>query len=114
MEEPMLFLKTSAPRFGVKTTFVDITKLDVVEAAITPDTKVTVKQSNPLLEVADIAGLSKIAKKHNLKLVVDNTSPLSVSPVKFGADIVIHSLTKYINGSSDTVGWSTCFTRLYQ
>jgi methionine-gamma-lyase len=54
--------------------------------------------SNPLLEVADIV-LSKIAKKHNLKLVVDNTfSPLSVSPVKFGADIVIHSLTKYING----------------
>jgi methionine-gamma-lyase len=60
--------------------------------------------SNPLLEVADIAGLSK-SPKHNLKLVVDNTfSPLSVSPVKFGADIVIHSLTKYINGSSDTVG----------
>jgi methionine-gamma-lyase len=46
---------------------------------------------------------------------VDNTfSPLSVSPVKFGADIVIHSLTKYINGSSDTVGGVTCFTRLYQ
>jgi methionine-gamma-lyase len=82
-----------------------------VEAAITANTKVLYCEtvSNPLLEVADIAGLSKIAKKHNLKLVVDNTfSPLSVSPVKFGADIVIHSLTKYINGSSDTVGGVTC------
>jgi methionine-gamma-lyase len=64
--------------------------------------------SNPLLEV-DIAGLSK----HNLKLVVDNISPLSVSPVKFGADIVIHSLTKYINGSSDT-GGVTCISRFHQ
>jgi methionine-gamma-lyase len=105
------FLKNFTPRFGIKTTFVDITKLDAVEAAITADTKVLYCEtvSNPLLEVADIAGLSRIAKKHNLTLVVDNTfSPLSVSPVKFGADIVIHSLTKYINGSSDTVGGVTC------
>jgi methionine-gamma-lyase len=105
------FLKNLAPRFGVKTTFVDITKLDVVEAAITPETKVLYCEtvSNPLLEVADLAGLSKIAKKHNLKLIVDNTfSPLSVTPTQFGADIVIHSLTKYINGSSDTVGGVVC------
>ena len=105
------FLKNLAPRFGVKTTFVDITKLDIVEAAITPETKVLYCEtvSNPLLEVADLAGLSKIAKKHNLKLVVDNTfSPLSVTPIQFGADIVIHSLTKYINGSSDTVGGVVC------
>ena len=105
------FLKNFAPRFGVKTTFVDITKLESVEAAITPETKVLYCEtvSNPLLEVADLAGLSKIAKKHNLKLVVDNTfSPLSVTPTQFGADIVIHSLTKYINGSSDTVGGVVC------
>jgi methionine-gamma-lyase len=70
--------------------------------------------SNPLLEVADIASLSKIAKKHNIKLVVDNTfSPLSVAPAKLGADIVIHSLTKYINGSSDTVGGVTCGSQDY-
>ena len=77
------FLKNFAPRFGVATTFVDITKLDIVEAAITPNTKIIYCEtvSNPLLEVADIASLAKIAKKHNLKLVVDNTfSPLSVSP----------------------------------
>ena len=105
------FLKNFAPRFGIKTKFVDITKLSIVEAAITPDTKVLYCEtvSNPLLEVADIAGLAAIAKKHNLKLVVDNTfSPLSVAPIKLGADIVIHSLTKYINGSSDTVGGVTC------
>jgi len=105
------FLKNFTPRFGIKTTFVDITKLDLVEAAITPETKVLYCEtvSNPLLEVADLAGLSKIAKKYNLKLVVDNTfSPLSVTPTRFGVDIVIHSLTKYINGSSDTVGGVVC------
>ncbi|WP_310379930.1 aminotransferase class V-fold PLP-dependent enzyme [Flavobacterium sp.] len=105
------FLKNFTPRLGIKTTFVDITKLAVVEAAITANTKVLYCEtvSNPLLEVADIAGLAVIARRHNLKLVVDNTfSPLSVSPVKLGADIVIHSLTKYINGSSDTVGGVTC------
>ena len=105
------FLKNFTPKFGIKTTFVDITKLEIVEAAITPETKVLYCEtvSNPLLEVADIASLSKLAKKYNLKLVVDNTfSPLSVSPALLGADIVIHSLTKYINGSSDTVGGVTC------
>src|SRR5690606_6841892 len=108
------FLKNFAPRFNINTAFVDITKLDVVEAAITPNTKVLYCESvsNPLLEVADIAGLAKLAKKHNLKLVVDNTfSPLSISPVQLGADIVIHSLTKFINGSSDTVGGVVCGTQ---
>lgn len=108
------FLKNFTPRFNIKTTFVDITKLDVVEAAITPNTKVLYCESvsNPLLEVADIKGLAAIAKKHNLKLIVDNTfSPLSISPKEFGADIVIHSLTKFINGSSDTVGGVVCGTQ---
>ena len=108
------FLKNFIPRFNVKTTFVDITKLDVVEAAITKNTKVLYCESvsNPLLEVADIAGLSALAKKYNLKLVVDNTfSPLSISPAKLGADIVVHSLTKFINGSSDTVGGVVCGTQ---
>jgi len=105
------FLKNFAPRFQVKTSFVNITKLEEVEAAITPDTKILYCEtvSNPLLEVADISGLSKIAKRHGLQLVVDNTfSPLSVSPALLGADIVIHSLTKFINGSSDTMGGVVC------
>ncbi|HEX8576473.1 MAG TPA: aminotransferase class I/II-fold pyridoxal phosphate-dependent enzyme [Flavobacterium sp.] len=108
------FLKNFAPRFGIKTSFVNITRLDLVEAAITKDTKVIYCEtvSNPLLEVADIEALVQIAKRHGLQLVVDNTfSPLSVSPAKLGADIVIHSLTKYINGSSDTVGGVTCASR---
>ena len=105
------FLKNFAPRFNIETSFVDITKLDAVEAAITKNTKVLYCESvsNPLLEVADIKGLALIAKTHGLKLVVDNTfSPLSISPVVLGADIVIHSLTKFINGSSDTVGGVVC------
>ncbi len=108
------FLKNFTPRLNIETSFVDITKLDVVEAAINENTKVLYCESvsNPLLEVADIEGLAKLAKKHNLKLVVDNTfSPLSVSPAKLGADVVIHSLTKFINGSSDTVGGVVCGTQ---
>jgi len=105
------FLKNFAPRLNVDTAFVDITQLDVVEAAITKNSKVLYCESvsNPLLEVADIAGLSKIAKKHGLTLIVDNTfSPLAITPTELGADVVIHSLTKFINGSSDTVGGVTC------
>lgn len=105
------FMKKFLPKLNIKTNFVDITKLDLVEAAITDKTKILYCEtvSNPLLEVADIEALSKIAKKYNLKLVVDNTfSPLSVTPVLLGADVVIHSLTKFINGSSDTVGGVIC------
>ncbi|MFY8010229.1 MAG: aminotransferase class I/II-fold pyridoxal phosphate-dependent enzyme [Flavobacterium sp.] len=105
------FMKNMLPKWNIKTHFVDITKLDQVAAAITPNTKVLYCEtvSNPLLEVADIEALAVIAKEHNLKLVVDNTfSPLSVAPAKLGADIVIHSLTKFINGSSDTVGGVVC------
>ncbi len=108
------FLKNFTPRLGIDTSFVDITKLEVVEAAITEKTKVLYCESvsNPLLEVADIKGLSELAKKYNLKLVVDNTfSPLSISPAKLGADVVVHSLTKFINGSSDTVGGVVCGTQ---
>ncbi len=108
------FLKNFAPRFNVETSFVDITKLDAVEKAITPKTKILYCESvsNPLLEVADLAELSKIAKKHDIKLIVDNTfSPLSISPAELGADVVIHSLTKFVNGSSDTMGGVVCGTQ---
>jgi methionine-gamma-lyase len=68
--------------------------------------------SNPLLEVADITALSTLAKKHGLVLMVDNTfAPLSIAPFKLGADIVMHSLTKFINGSSDTMGGVICGTQ---
>lgn len=105
------FLKNFAPKFQLRTSFIDITNLEAVEAAITDKTKVLYCESvsNPLLEVADLEALAKIAKKYELTFVVDNTfSPLSISPAKLGADIVIHSLTKFINGSSDTVGGVVC------
>ncbi len=108
------FLKNFAPRLNINTSFVDITKLDIVEAAITKNTKMIFCEavSNPLLEIADLSGLAKIAKKHSIKLVVDNTfSPLSVSPAKLGAHVVIHSLTKFINGTNDTVGGVICGTQ---
>ena len=108
------FLKNFLPKFNVSNTFVDITLLDKVEGAINDNTKVIYCESvsNPLLEVADIRALAKLAKKYSLKLVVDNTfSPLNISPITLGADVVIHSLTKFINGSSDTVGGVICGTQ---
>ena len=65
--------------------------------------------SNPLLEVSDINAIAEVAKKHGIKFVVDNTfTPMIFSPSKMGADVVIHSLTKFINGTSDTVGGVVC------
>ena len=107
------FMKNFLIKFGIKTTFLDITDLNAVAEAITPTTKMIYCESvsNPLLEVADISALSRIAKKNELPLVVDNTfSPLTVSPAKLGADIVIHSLTKFINGTSDCVAGVVCGT----
>lgn len=108
------FMKNFLPNYNIQTTFVDITDVEKVEKAITEKTKVIYCESvsNPLLEVADLAELSKICKKHQIKLVVDNTfSPLSISPKFLGADMVIHSLTKFINGSSDTVAGVYCGTQ---
>ena len=105
------FMKNFLPDFQVKTSFVDITDLEMVEKSITEKTKVIFCEtvSNPLLEIADLRELSKIAKKYNLKLIVDNTfSPLSISPQILGTDITIHSLTKFINGSSDAVAGVVC------
>ena len=105
------FMKNFLPQYHIKTSFVDITDLSLVENSITEKTKVIFCEtvSNPLLEVADLQGLAAISKKHNIKLVVDNTfSPLSVSPTLLGADITIHSLTKFINGSSDAVAGVVC------
>lgn len=105
------FLKNFLPPFQIETTFLDINDAHEIERSIRPNTKVLYCESvsNPLLHVADLRKLSAICKKHKLKLIVDNTfSPLSISPILLGADIVIHSLTKFINGSSDTVGGVYC------
>jgi len=105
------FMKNFLPDYNIKTSFVDITDLSAVENSINENTKVIFCEtvSNPLLEIADLRELAKIAKKHNLKLIVDNTfSPLSISSTNLGADITIHSLTKFINGSSDAVAGVVC------
>lgn len=110
------FMKNFLPNLNIQTNFVDITKLETVEKAIQPNTKVLYCESisNPLLEVADLEGLSKLANKHRITLVVDNTfSPLIIAPAKFGAQVVIHSLTKFINGSSDTVAGVICGTQAF-
>jgi methionine-gamma-lyase len=105
------FMKNYLPKFNIKTTFVNTSNIKQISDAITDKTKVIYCEtmSNPLLEVSDIESIAILAKKHGIKLVVDNTfTPLVFSPAKLGADVVIHSLTKFINGTSDTVGGVIC------
>ena len=94
-------------RFGITVNFVDTTDYKNVEKGISPKTKMIWLESptNPLLKISDIEEIAKIAKKHNVLLVVDNTfaSPISQNPLKLGADIVIHSATKYIGGHTDVL-----------
>ena len=110
------FMKFFLPKLNIQTTFVDITSLEKTEAAITPNTKMIYCEvlSNPLLELANVKELAKIAKKYNIPLVVDNTfTPLILSAHQLGADIVIHSLTKFINGMNDTIGGVVCASHAF-
>jgi methionine-gamma-lyase len=105
------FMKNFTPKLNIETSFVDITNLDTIESSIKNNTKIIYCEavSNPLLEIANISEIAKLAKKHGILLVVDNTfSPLSILPAKLGADIVIHSITKFINGTSDTIAGVVC------
>ena len=107
-------LKNFLPKLGINTHFVDITNLADVKSKINAKTKFLYFESisNPLLEVADIPSLRKLADEHNLKIVVDNTfSPLMLSPIKLGADVIAYSLTKFVNGSSDCIAGAICGTR---
>jgi methionine-gamma-lyase len=101
-------MRTNMPDLGIDVTFVDTTKPEEVEKAINEKTKVIYFETvtNPTLKLADIEEIAKIAKKHGVKLVVDNTfsPPPILSPLKLGADFVIHSVTKYINGHGDVIG----------
>jgi len=99
------------PRFGITTTFVDGTSAEAVGTAMQPNTAVVFLEflSNPLLEVAPLPEIAQIAHEGGAKLIVDNTfTPMICSPLSHGADVVIHSLTKFINGASDTVGGCIC------
>lgn len=101
-------LNTIMKKYGVETTFVDTSNLEEVKQAIKPNTKVFYVETpgNPTLCISDLAEISKIAKQQKAKLVVDNTfmSPALQNPIAFGTDIVLHSLTKFLNGHADVVG----------
>lgn len=103
-----LFERVRRRSAGLDFSFVDLTDLAAFEAAITPKTKLVWIETptNPLLKIIDIAAVSAVAKKHGLIVVVDNTfaSPMLQRPLALGADIVMHSATKYLNGHSDMVG----------
>ena len=95
-------------KFGVETTFVSLTNMEDWEQAIRPETKLFFLEtpSNPLTEVADIRELSELAHKHDILLAVDNCfcTPVLQQPLKLGADLVIHSATKYLDGQGRAVG----------
>ncbi|MFO7526868.1 MAG: aminotransferase class I/II-fold pyridoxal phosphate-dependent enzyme [Ignavibacteriaceae bacterium] len=106
--------KNFLPRHGINVKFVNIQDLDAVKNAVTEKTKIiyTEAVSNPLLEIANLPELGKLADQHNIKLMVDNTfSPIFISPLHLGAHIVIHSLTKFINGTSDCVAGCVCSSK---
>ncbi|MFA5165339.1 MAG: O-acetylhomoserine aminocarboxypropyltransferase/cysteine synthase family protein [Candidatus Omnitrophota bacterium] len=94
-------------RFGIKTKFVKSNDLKAFDRAVTPKTKAIYAESvgNPKLDVADLEGLAKIAHKHGIPLVLDNTSaPYLLRPVDFGVDIVVYSATKFIGGHGNSLG----------
>jgi methionine-gamma-lyase len=102
------------PEMGITTTFVDPVDTAAFEKAILPRTRVIYAETvgNPTLKVADIQALSQLANKRGLTLVIDNTfMPMVVSPARLGADIVISSMTKFINGASDVIAGVICARR---
>src|ERR1700742_1487998 len=102
------FLRNVLSRFGVETDFVDITDLDQVRAALRPTTRIVYAETiaNPTTAVADLRKLAEIAHDHGALLVVDSTlaPPVICRPLEHGADLVVHSATKYIGGHSDVTG----------
>ena len=101
-------LETIFTKFGVEVTFVDTSNLDEIQNALRDNTKVIYVETpgNPTLVISDLIAISTIAKSANAQLVADNTfcSPILQKPLDLGADVVIHSLTKYLNGHADVVG----------
>ena len=101
-------LAHTLPQYGVQTTFVNVFDYDEVEAAIQENTKAVFIETlgNPNSDVVDIEALAAIAHKHRIPLVIDNTfaTPYLVRPIEYGADIVVHSATKFIGGHGTTIG----------
>ncbi|QOC21672.1 cystathionine gamma-synthase [Wenzhouxiangella sp. AB-CW3] len=103
-----LFEKVRRPASGLEFSFIDLTDVDAARAAITDRTKMIWVETptNPMLQLVDIAAMAKLARECGAWLVVDNTfaTPMLQRPLELGADIVVHSVTKYLNGHSDMVG----------
>ena len=101
-------LAHTLPRYGIKTTFVDAHNLEEVEAAIQPNTKAVYLETlgNPNSDIPDIEAVAEIAHKHGLPLVIDNTfgTPYLIRPIEYGADIVVHSATKFLGGHGTSLG----------
>ena len=101
-------LEHTLPQYGITTTFVDALDLDAFDKAIQENTKALYLETlgNPNSEVTDIEALAKIAHAHKIPLVVDNTfaTPYLVRPIEYGADIVVHSATKFIGGHGTAIG----------
>lgn len=101
-------LAHTLPQYGITTTFVDIFNYEEVEAAIGENTKAVFIETlgNPNSDVVDIEGVAEIAHKHKIPLIIDNTfaTPYLVRPIEYGADIVVHSATKFIGGHGTTIG----------
>jgi methionine-gamma-lyase len=101
-------VETVLPRHGIESTVVDTSNLDAVEQAIRPNTKVVFVETpgNPTLVMTDLEAVCRLAHKHEALVVVDNTfmSPILQQPLRWGVDIVVHSLTKFLNGHADVVG----------
>jgi cystathionine gamma-lyase/cystathionine beta-lyase/cystathionine gamma-lyase/homocysteine desulfhydrase len=101
--------------FGLEFSYVDTTEAVNVENALKPNTRMIFVETptNPMMTVADLEGIGKLARDAGIRLVVDNTfmSPYFLRPVEWGADIVVHSTTKYLNGHSDSVGGVAVTTR---
>ncbi len=105
------FMNNWLKKISVQVTFVDTSNLAEVEAAIKPNTRLiyTETMTNPMLQISDIPELARIANKHNIKLVVDNTfTPMMVTPSNHGAHITVYSMTKFINGKNDCVAGAIC------
>jgi len=105
------FLKNYLVKFNIEVSFVDITNLAEVERAIRTNTRIiyTETMTNPMLQISDIEELASISNRHSVKLVVDNTfTPMIVAPALHGAHIVVHSMTKFINGKNDCVAGVIC------
>jgi methionine-gamma-lyase len=100
-------LNSLLPKYGIKTVFTDMTKIDAIENLITDKTKVIFFETptNPSMEIIDIEAVTELAKKNGVSVVVDNTfaTPYFQRPLEYGVDVVVHSATKYISGHGDVV-----------